>query len=159
MNELSDTPKKRFIYKPETTGRFKRGPLDWSLDQLIEYRQSGVSPARIPDKDLLFKLGSYGVTMEATADIFGISIEKFTSNLDWYDNWKAGKTSCGVRVRAKLVAQALEENSTTALIYLDKIFGGDVSNVNININNNTLGAVKTQDLLEVMFTDIKNDSN
>ena len=156
MTTEEQPPKKKSggrIWKPETTGRQKRGPLDWSLDELIAYRQSGVSPARIPDADLLFKLGSIGVSLSNVAKLFNIDETKITDNLDWYENWSRGRAECGSRIRAKIVEQALEGDVLNAMIYLDKILGGDqvTDQVQINVTNTELQPVKTEDLLEVMY--------
>jgi hypothetical protein len=156
MDIEEPTPKKKSggpIWKPETTGRKKRGPLEWSLDELIAYRQSGVSPARIPDADLLFKLGSIGVSLANISKLFNIDETKITDNLDWHDNWARGRAECGSRIRAKIVEQALDENVLNAMIYLDKILGGDqVSDrVEVSVTTTELTPVKTEDLLEVMY--------
>ena len=122
-------------YPPETKGRFVRGPLDWSLDELIEYRKAGGQPMRIPDKDILYNLGAMGVSMENAAKLFDISREKFSSNLDWLENWQKGRSECSARIRARIVEQALEENVLNAMIYLDKLMGGDsiVEQVQVDI--------------------------
>ena len=147
------------LTKPDTKGRQKRGPLDWSLDELIAYRAYGGPPARIPDKEVLYKLGSMGVSLRNCADLFDISQEKFCSNLDWLENWQKGRSECASRVRAKIVEQALDENVLNAMIYLDKIMGGDsvVEQVQVNVRNETLKEVNTDDLLEIMYKQTDKD--
>jgi hypothetical protein len=147
--------------RPETKGRMKRGPLDWSLDELIEYRQNGHQPARIPDKDLLYKLGSMGVSLANAAKLFDISQEKFINNLDWHDSWSAGRAECSSRIRAKIVEQALDENVLNAMIYLDKIMGGDnvVEQVQVEVRNTQLANYNTIDLLDVMIKENDKDSS
>ena len=141
-------------YPPETKGRFKRGVLDWSLDDLIAYRENGRPPTRIPDADLLYKLGTIGVSMSNAADLFGISREKFSSNLDWLENWQRGRAECGAQIRASIVEDALENNNLMAKIYIDKIIGGDKESptalIQVNVNSE-LGQVSTEDLLNVVF--------
>lgn len=142
------------FYKPETKGRKKVGVLDWSLDELIAYKHNGTPPARIPDAEILYKLGTIGVTLSQTADLFGISIEKFSSNTDWHDNWKRGRAECGSRIRASIVEDALEKDMLMAKIYLDKTMSGDKEGptalIQVNVNTE-LGQVSTDDLLNVVF--------
>jgi len=141
-------------YPPDTKGKKKFGLLDWSLDDLIEYKNNGRPPMRIPDADLLYKLGRAGVSMKNCCDIFGISQDKFYNNMDWVDNWNRGRAEIGSKIRASIVADALEENNLMAKIYLDKIMGGDKESptalIQVNVNSE-LGQVSTDDLLNVVF--------
>lgn len=154
------TGNKGTFYKPETKGRKKSGILDWSLDELIEYKHNGKPPARIPDPEILYKLGRCGVSMANAADIFGISREKFSSNEDWLLNWQRGRAECGALIRASIVEDALDKDILMAKIYVDKIMGGDKENattlVQVNVNTG-LGEVSTEDLLNVVFEE-KNDN-
>lgn len=147
-------------YKPETKGRKKVGLLDWSLDDLIAYKHNGTPPARIPDAEILYKLGTIGVTLTQTADLFGISVDKFTSNTDWHDNWKRGRAECGSRIRASIVEDALEKDMLMAKIYLDKTMSGDKEGptalIQVNVNTE-LGQVSTDDLLNVVFEEKPNE--
>ena len=147
------------FYKPETKGRYKKGPLDWSLDELIQYRQNGTPPARIPDAEILYKLGKCGVSLSNACEIFGISKEKFSSNMDWYENWARGRAECGAQIRASIVEDALEKDILNAKIYIDKIIGGDqvTDKLQVNVTNTQLENVSTEDLLEVMFKQQDND--
>ena len=52
-----DTP----IY-PDTMGAMKKHPLHMSLDELIDYRATGVKPKYIIDDTLLFQLGKIGAS-------------------------------------------------------------------------------------------------
>jgi len=146
--------KSKAQYLPDTKGRKKFGPLDWSLDELIAYRENGTPPARIPDANILYKLGSIGVSMQNAADLFGISREKFSSNLDWLENWQRGRAECGAQIRASIVEDALEKDNLMAKIYIDKILGGDKESptalIQVNVNSE-LGQVSTDDLLNVVF--------
>lgn len=146
-------PRKKQPYSPEVKGRFVRGPLDWSLDELIEYKEKGGAPMRIPDKEMLFKLGKMGVSLANAAVLFNISQEKFCSNLDWYENWERGRAACGAQIRASIVEDALEKDVLNAKIYIDKILGGDkvVETVQVDVRNAELLDINTEDLLQVMF--------
>lgn len=141
------------FYSPEVKGRKKVGMLDWSLDELIAYKHNGTPPARIPDADLLYKLGAIGVSLVNAANLFDISVEKFSSNSDWHESWKKGRAECGARVRASIVEDALDKDILNAKLYLDKIMGGDAPAdvVNVNVRNTTLETIDTDKLLEVMF--------
>lgn len=140
-------------YTPEKKGSMKRGPLDWTLDELIVYKNNGTMPKRIPDPKLLHKLGSIGVSIGNAASIFEITQDKIMDDPALYDAWKLGRAECGSRIRAKIVEQALDENVLNAMIYLDKILGGDnvAAEVNVNVTNTELQKIDTDSLLEVMF--------
>ena len=141
-------------YPPETKGKFKRGALDWTLDDLIAYRENGRPPVRIPDAEILYKFGRSGVSVNNTCDIFGISRDKFYSNLDWIENYNKGKAEIGAQIRASIVEDALEKDNLMAKIYLDKLISGDKESptalIQVNVNSE-LGQVSTDDLLNVVF--------
>lgn len=155
--EIPVTGSQGTFYKPETKGRKKSGLLDWSLDELIEYKHNGTPPARIPDPMILYKLGSIGVSMANAAALFGISKEKFSSNADWLENWQKGRAECGSLIRASIVEDALEKDNLMAKIYIDKMIGGDkvgdTAMVQVNVNTGGLEGVSTEDLIEVAFKD------
>lgn len=144
------------IYSPETKGKKRTGKLDWTLDELIEYKMNGSPPQRIPDADLLYKLGAIGVSLKNAASLFEISEDKFCSNPDWLTNWQRGRAECGSRIRASIVEDAIEKDNLMAKIYIDKIMGGDKDDsplVQVNIQNNDLQKISTDDLIEVAFND------
>jgi hypothetical protein len=147
-------------WKPDTIGRYKSGVLDWSVDELIAYKQTGATPKRIPDVDILYKLGKAGVSIMNSCDIFGISADKFSSNPDWSDAHAAGRAQLGSKIRTSLVEDALERDNTTVKIYLDKILGGDREQpqVVVNIKNNELQEYSTEDLINLAFKETPDDS-
>ena len=148
-------------YYPETKGAKRFGKLDLTLDELITYRSNGTPPARIPDPVILYKLGKAGVSLRNAADIFEISEDKFCSNPDWLVNWQKGRAELSSRVRAAIVDQALEQNVLNAMIYLDKIMGGDspADQLNVTVTNvSNLENISTEDLLDVMYRDGKDPS-
>jgi hypothetical protein len=148
---------------PDVKGRKKYGPLDWSLDDLIRYRYNGTPPARIPDADLVYKMGSIGVSLSNVAAIFDLSLEKFSSNQDWYESWARGRAECGAKVRASIVDDALEKDILMAKIHLDKVLSGDKigdnTYVQVNVSNNNLDQVSTDELLNVAFKEKDEDSS
>ena len=150
------------FYSPEGKGKKKFGLLDWSLDELIAYRQNGTPPMRIPDPDLLYKLGSIGVSMKNCCDIFNVSQDKFYQNMDWVENWNRGRAECGAQIRASIVEDALEKDNLMAKIYIDKIIGGDKENatalIQVNVNGE-LAQVSTEDLLNVSFEESNGDKD
>lgn len=152
---------KGVAYTPEVKGSKRSGKLDWTLDELIAYKSNGYPPARIPDAVILYKLGKAGVSLKNAADIFSISEDKFYSNPDWLENWQKGRAELSSRVRAAIVDQALEQNVLNAMIYLDKIIGGDspADQLNVTVTNvSNLENVSTEDLLDVMYRDGKDPS-
>jgi len=147
------------FYKPETKGKKKAGLLDWSLDELIQYKHNGTPPQRIPDAHLLYLLGKSGVSATNACALFDISSDKFYKNPDWCENWAKGRAEIGSTIRASIVEDALEKDNLMAKIYLDKLIGGDkvgentLVQVNVSTNGN-LAQVSTDELLSVAFNDI-----
>lgn len=149
------------MWKPESTGSRRLGPLDWTLDELIEYRKSGVSPKRILDKDVMYKLGKVGVSFNNVCFVLGVSQSKVLENRDYLEAWQTGRAECGARIRASIVQDALEKDLLPAKLYLDKILSGDTPQdvVNINVNTTELTKINTNDLLEIMYRDGKEDTD
>jgi hypothetical protein len=140
-------------WPPAKKGAKKRGPLDWSLDELIEYKAAGGQPMRIPNKEMLFALGRMGVTISNAAELFDISESKFMQNLDWLENWQKGSAECKARIRASIVDDALHKDILNAKLYLDKIWATDKvrDEVNVNVRSSELNEIDTSNLLEVLY--------
>jgi hypothetical protein len=148
-------------WKPDTVGNYKRGVLDWSVDELIAYKQQGHMPKRIPDVEMLFKCGSLGISKANTCQLFNIGLAKFQENPEWNEAWEKGRGEVGTRIRASLVKDALDNDNLTAKIYLDKQLSGeqvDTSKVTINVNTQLEG-ISTEDLLNITFTENDGDEN
>ncbi len=154
------------LYSPEVKGKKRGGPLHWSLDELIEYRQNGTRPHHIPDPVMLEQLGAMGVSLANAMGLFGVLPEHSTARKDCVDAWNVGRSRVGARVRASLLNDALENDNITAKIHLDKVFSGEKAgdtNIQVNVNTDTnLSEVSTEDLLNVTFTssdDKKDDTD
>ena len=130
------------------------GPFDWSVEQILEHKATGKPLQRIPDRDVLRKLGASGISMTTAADIFNVSYAEFSNTPEYIDNFKAGRSSVIGRVRTSIVNDALEKDSLNAKIYLDKIWATDnqPDKIEISARNKDFDNIKTSDLIEVMVT-------
>lgn len=139
-------------WDPDIKGSKRVGILDWSLDELIAYKTDGRQPVRIPDADMLFKLGSYGVSAAHCADLFQIATDKFHKNEIWHAAWAEGRAQCATRIRASLVVDALEKDVIQAKIHLDKMFQDVPAPAIVQVNVSTgLEHINTKDLLQVIY--------
>lgn len=139
---------------PETMGKMK-GPSVWdfSIDELIEYRATGVKPQRILDVDVIYSLAKIGVSIKNICGLFKVSEETFCNNAAFLSAHQQGRSECGTRIRAAIVEHAMN-GSLDAQKYLDKIMGGDVDtqNVNLNVSQRPLENVPTENLIEIAMT-------
>lgn len=141
----------------KTMGAIKRHPLHMSLDELIQYKTTGVQPKIIISEDILFRLGEIGASLKNTAQVLNVTEETISSNAPLLSAWQKGRANVGTKVRALIVEDALNGN-LQAKIYLDKMLGGDTitDNLNVTVTAQPLKEVSTEQLLE--FTLIrKND--
>ena len=124
--------------------------MEWSLDELIEYKHNGQKPHRLPDQEILFKLGSVGVSAANCCALFDIGITTFNENPDWRSAWERGRATIATRLRSSLIEDALEKDNVMVKIYLDKVLGGEKTEappvVNVTVNNaETLQQVSTEE--------------
>jgi hypothetical protein len=144
---------KNTFMPPETTGAMKRdNPFHWSLDELIEYKQSGVRPKMVLDDSIIFTMARAGVSIDNICAIFQVTRESFCNNDSFLTAHREGRAQIGAKNRALIVEQALA-GSLQAQIYLDKMLGGDVNTdtVNINITQRPLEQVDTSTLIELVI--------
>jgi hypothetical protein len=151
-------PRRSSGLKPETKGafRYKRGVLDWTVDELILYKQDGNKPKRIPDQEILTKCGMMGISRINTCQLFNIDPRKFDENPEWREAWEKGRGEVGTRIRASLVNDAIQNDNLTAKIYLDKQLSGEqteTAKVVVNVNTKLEG-VSTEELLNITFNEI-----
>lgn len=144
---------------PDKTGSIKRHPLHMSVDELTEYRKTGVVPPVIIQPGQIKELAENGNSISTICSLFKISRETFHKNSAFLTEFYEGRGQVARLIRQQLVDQALHENSIQAMIYLDKILGGDAETVNINatVTARPLEDVKTEDLIEIAFKDKKDD--
>lgn len=111
-----------------------------------------------PTPETVENLAASGVSVKNICGILGKHFSYLNEHPLMLDAFNRGRATVGSRVRARLLDAALEENSMTAAIYLDKIYGGDavVSEVNVNVTSSPLENVSTEDLL-VSFDVIDNE--
>lgn len=143
---------KKTFHSPETMGKIKKDNIfHWSVDELIEYKSTGVRPALVLDDNYLFQLGRCGVSLENIAHLFCLDMTTIANHPTWTVSHREGRAQAGARVRALILEQALEGN-LTAMLYIDKQIGGDTNNtpqVQINVSTQPLKGADTDNLLEI----------
>jgi hypothetical protein len=135
-----------------------RRPHPWhmSVNELLEYKASGLRPALIINEDIVFKLAQIGVSLENTAEICGVGMTFFTEHKNYHNAWKLGRAEVGAKIRASLVEDALVKDVLNAKIYLDKTMNAGEAVQSISVEHsvkqaNPLENVPTQALLNVLY--------
>ena len=144
---------------PEKTGAMKRDNIfHWSIDELIEYKASGVRPKMIIDETYIYKLARLGVSIKNICGLFGISEETFCNNPTFLSAHQEGRSHLASMNRAAIVEHAAN-GSLDAQKYLDKLIGGDVEiqTLNMNVTARPLEQVPTENLLEIVLKDEKKE--
>jgi len=142
---------------PETMGALKRDNIfHWSIDELIEYKSTGVRPKMIIDESYIYKLAQIGVSIDNICGLFGISKETFLNNAAFLTAHRQGRSQLASRNRAAIVEHAAN-GSLDAQKYLDKLIGGDVEtqSVNLSVGQRPLENIPTENLLNVVFKEEK----
>jgi hypothetical protein len=136
-------------------GAMKKHPLHMSLDELIEYRKTGVRPAMIIDIDTIEEMARTGSSIQTICGIFKISKETFYNNPAFLTAFNSGRANLAHRLRGAIVEDAFENNILQAKLYLDKMLGGDNETVNITatVEAKPLESVPTDNLLEIMYSE------
>jgi hypothetical protein len=141
---------------PETMGKMKgSSPWDFSIDELIEYKKTGVKPKRILDVDTMYALAKCGVSLANVAGLFDTSIETISQTPTLLTAHQNGRAECGSKIRA-MIFQHAENGSLDAAKYLDKLMSGEGSldpQVNVNINTRPLEQVPTSNLIDLILTE------
>jgi hypothetical protein len=138
---------------PEVTGAMKRDNIfHWSIDELIEYRSTGVRPKMIIDETYIYKLARLGVSIKNICGLFGISEETFCNNQTFLSAHRSGRSHLATANRAAIVEHAAN-GSLDAQKYLDRYLGGDVvqESVNLTVSPRPLESVPTEQLIEIVY--------
>lgn len=138
---------------PDTMGAMKKNPLHMSLDELIEYRKTGVKPKLIIDPDTIEEMARTGSSIQTICGILKVSKNAFYSNGAFMTAFNSGRANLAHRLRGAIVEDAFDKDLLQAKLYLDKMLGGDSETVNINatVEAKPLEHVPTDSLLEVMY--------
>lgn len=145
---------------PEATGKMKKHPVHMSVDELIEYKKTGVRPPVVIMPGMVKELAKTGSSVQTICYVIGISKETFYKNQAYLTEYQEGRGEIARNVRARIAEQALEENNLQALLYLDRAIGGDVETVNVNaqISARPLENADTNDLIEVTVKKLNGNS-
>jgi hypothetical protein len=133
--------------------------FDWDIDEIIEYKQHGITPPRMLSSEAIFRLAKAGLSMNSIAGLFSSSPQLFTNNPELREAFDKGRAEISFKVRQALINDALEGESVAAKIYLDKILSGETQKQEISISmNRPLSELSDVELLEIDF-DGKDSSN
>jgi len=142
---------------PEVVGRMRRPhPFHMSVNELIEYKATGLKPAMVIDEDIVFRLAQIGVSLENTAAVCGVGMTFLTEHKNYHDAWKLGRAEVAARISASLVEDALVNDVLNAKIYLDKTMNAGEATQSVQIEHslkpvNPLEAIPTKNLLDIMY--------
>jgi hypothetical protein len=165
MSEEDNKPKKpprgfqkgNTFMPPETMGAMKKNPWHMSIDELIEYKSTGVKPKYIIDPEKIYTLAKSGVSIKNICGIFGFNETTFMSNSAFTSAHAQGRSEVATLNRAMILEQAMN-GSLDAMKYLDKYMGGeaaDTLNINHNIIPKEIQEAPTYDLKSML----KDDNN
>jgi len=148
-------------WKPENTGKAKKHPLHMSVDELIEYKQSGAQPKMIIDPQKIYEMSAKGHSMKTICGFFGMSLDTFVKEEVYLAIFEAGRAVQGKIVREKLLETAIDDGNVQALVYLDKILSKEqAEEIRIEVKQDPLQAslsgIPTSALLEVAYTQLTN---
>jgi hypothetical protein len=149
---------KNTFMPPEKTGAMKRDNIfHWSIDELIEYKATGVRPKMIIDESYIYKLARLGISIKNICGLFGLSTESFCNNPTFLNAHREGRSHLAAMNRAA-IAEHAANGSLDAQKYLDKLIGGDaeIQTFNMNVTARPLETVSTEDLLEIVVTENEN---
>lgn len=99
------------------------------------------------------ELASYGVPARNICALFGKEFMAINNDPELWAAFNKGRAGIGAKVRASIVDQALEKESLTAMIHLDKVFNNDqqAQQVELSVKNDILNDVPTEDLINIMY--------
>ncbi len=144
---------------PETMGAMKRDNIfHWSIDELIEYKATGVRPKMVIDETYIYKLATLGISIQNICGLFGVAEANFHRNPAFVSAHQEGRSKLATANRAA-IAEHAANGSLDAQKYLDKLIGGDIelTTVNMNVTARPLEQVPTENLLEVVFKETKDE--
>ena len=92
-----------------------------------------------------------GLSKQTIAGLFEVSITSIDNDPALLAAFNLGRASTAALNRQAIITEALEKENLTAMIYLDKLMGGDVEvkNVSLSISNGPLKDVSDDKLLEI----------
>lgn len=134
---------------PESMGKMKRDSIfDWSIDEVIAYRQTGVRPRIIIDPNKIHTLARNGASLKVIADLFETTEHTIIDNPAFYSAYTTGRSDLATRNRMNLVKNA-EDNMAVA-IYLDKLIGGDIEKSQVTLIPGAPQEVKQADTSDLL---------
>lgn len=112
---------------------------------------------KVPTKKSFFtpesveKLASHGIGAKAIASIFGEISTAVTQDPKMMAAYEKGRSNIGSIIRASIIDEALNKDSLTAKLHLDKVFNKDdhSQDINLSVTQSPLEKVSDAALLEI----------
>lgn len=161
-------PPRETFMPPETMGAMKRpNPFHMSLDELIQYRQTGIKPRLVIDDKMIYKMATMGISIKNICGIFEITEETFCNTPAFLSAHQSGRGLAGSRLRTVLLRAVEEDNNMQVAMYLDKIMSGEQEKQRIDLtltDDRPLKNISDDELIIAIETKVvpnesKNDSN
>jgi len=104
-----------------------------------------LTPAKVEEA------ASKGLARKVICNLFSVAETTINDDPELLEAFLKGRATIGSQIRGKLVENALDDNSMPALLYLDKIYGGDnvVQQVEMKVSQSPLENISDAQLLEI----------
>lgn len=146
------------IMTPESAGAIKKDhPWHMSLDELIDYRETGSRPPKmILDSNIIYRLAKKGASINTIADLFEVSHQTIKNTAEYIDAHRRGLAELNVRNRFTIIAAA-EEGNLQANIHLDKVMNKETQEVSMTVT--TQGPDLSEYTNEDLIRQLKDEDN
>ncbi len=103
--------------------------------------------------DRIKALAAQGLPSHAICNLYHKRNDTIDKNPEFRQAFEFGRAQIGGQVRAAIVDQALNNESLTAMIHLDKIFNNDqqAQQIDLSVKQDPLKDVSTDTLIEIMY--------
>lgn len=108
--------------------------------------------------EVVEQLAKHGLSVKTIATLLGSHATMISQEPELLAAFEKGRSDIGSRVRAAIIDDALNKDSLTAKLHLDKVFNKDdhVQQVDLNVTQSPLENVSDATLLEI---DVEDPSN
>ena len=151
MKKTGDKPTERALPKALVSEKRLKDTFDpATLNNIAQLQAVAMTPKRFLTPDIVEKMASQGLSKSVIAGLCSSTWAAVSEDPKLEEAFNRGRSEIGQRVRTALIEDALEKDLLPAKIYLDKIYGGDVEqkNLNVSITARPLENIPTETLLE-----------
>lgn len=122
-----------------------------AADRNIELIKAALVDTTSPEN--IEELASLGITKVMIANLLRKDLDFINKDPELIAAFNRGKATVGLKVRASIVADALEKDMLPAKLHLDKVLNSEaqVQHVELSVKNETLKDVPTEDLIDIMY--------